>query len=237
MECGSHWRRCGGPCRACACRSGTDGACAARGWRGGGCGALGRGQAAPGRRGKQDRCAPATGAWRAALGGRRHQSQGQGALAQRGPSEAFGGLGHEQRFVAARRGPARGRRGDIPVDPRRRRGARTHRDPGGSECCGRRGRSPDGDAKAGPGRPRGIPRLAIRAGEGRGRKRGLGRYCEPAGAGAVDCQGFVGAGGEPPLRKALRQFSRWRAGLDAVPYQARQAVHPDLAQGFDREGR
>ena len=85
--------------------------------------------------------------------------------------------------------------------------------------------------------PRGIPRLAIRAGEGRGRKRGLGRYCEPAGAGAVDCQGFVGAGSEPPLRKALRQFSRWRAGLDAVPYQARQAVHPDLAQGFDREGR
>src|SRR5271157_1475877 len=77
--------------------------------------AVRRGQIASELGREPDRCAPVGGSRRVALGGCRHQPEGEGSLAERSLSQAAWLLRGQQGLVEARRGPARGGRGVIPA--------------------------------------------------------------------------------------------------------------------------
>ena len=206
-----HRSRCGRARRAYARRARTDGARAARGWRCGGGRAVWRGQAACGRRGEQARCR----ACRRCLASCHRRSPSPTARAR-----CFGAA---RPFSSCWQAPAPPGicRGSAKASPRRRR-----RSSGCSRppAAGRHSPRPSRFRKWRAARPftsrrppgwMGPAAWNTLSGNSRRRRRQaqsecLGRHREPAGARAVDCQGFVGAGGECPLRKALRRLSRWR---------------------------
>ena len=199
--------------------------------------AVRRGQVASELGREPDRCAPAAGSRRVALGGCRHQPQGEGSLAERSLSKLLGGSEREQGLVEARRGPARGGRGGIPAVLGRVRGGAQEETitlpqiAGGEPvqlkvCSSPRSRQPVR-----------VPDLANRGREGRGEgetwRQRLDSLPVPALSIAKDLSVQAASAA---FEQLSRQFPRWRPGVDALPHPARQAFHPRLAQGRDREG-